>query len=141
MTLKNTDNEYRIIVSNKQTIDNETDTIEEIAYGSYREKNGKQYIMYKTDGDDDKISSMIKIDRDEVTIKRSGSINSSMVYRVGVKNRFLYEIPYGKIEMEIETHRIISDMDETGGKIELVYTLTVQGEQYFNNMKITVIKR
>ena len=139
--MKNTDNEYRIIVSNKQTIDNETDTIEEIAYGSYREKNGKQYIMYKTDGDDDKISSMIKIDRDEVTIKRSGSINSSMVYRVGVKNRFLYEIPYGKIEMEIETHRIISDMDETGGKIELVYTLTVQGEQYFNNMKITVIKR
>ena len=139
--MKNTDNEYRIIVSNKQTIDNETDTIEEIAYGSYREKNGKQYIMYKTDSDGDNISSMIKIDRDEVTIKRNGSINSSMVYRVGAKNRFLYEIPYGKMEMEIETHRIISDMDETGGKIELVYTLTVQGEKYFNDMKITVIKR
>ena len=115
LTLKNTDNEYRIIVSNKQTIDNETDIIEEIAYGSYHEKNGKQYILYKTDNDGDKISSVIKIDCDEVTIKRNGSINSSMVYRVGEKKSFLYEIPYGKIEMEIETHRIISDMNETGG--------------------------
>ena len=141
LTLKNTDNEYRIIVSNKQTIDNETDTIEEIAYGSYHEKNGKQYILYKTDNDGDKISYVIKIDCDEVTIKRNGSINSSMVYRVGEKKSFLYEIPYGKIEMEIETHRIISDMNETGGEIELVYTLTIQGEKYFNDMKITVVKR
>ena len=64
-----------------------------------------------------------------------------MVYRVGEKKRFLYEIPYGKIEMEIETHRIISDMNETGGEIELVYTLTIQGEKYFDDMKITVVKR
>ena len=49
MTLKNTDNEYRIKVSNRQTIDSETDTIEETAYGNYTEKNGKQYITYKTE--------------------------------------------------------------------------------------------
>lgn len=139
--MKNTDNEYRIIVSNKQTIDNETDTVEEIAYGSYCEKGGKQYILYKTENDGDKISSVIKLDQNGITIKRSGSINSSMVYRVGEKKNFLYEIPYGKIEMEIETHRIISNLDKTGGTIELVYTLSVQGEKYFNDMKITVIKR
>lgn len=51
MTLKNTDNEYRIKVSNRQTIDSETDTIEETAYGNYTEKNGKQYITYKTEND------------------------------------------------------------------------------------------
>ena len=53
MTLKNTDNEYRITVSNRQTIDSETDTIEETAYGNYTEKNGKQYITYKTENDGD----------------------------------------------------------------------------------------
>ena len=73
MTLKNTDNEYRIKVSNRQTIDSETDTIE--------------------------------------------------------------------VPMEIETQRIVSKLDENGGTIELVYTLTVQGEKYFNDMKITVSKR
>ena len=56
MTLKNTDNEYRITVSNRQTIDSETDTIEETAYGNYTEKNGKQYItclLYTSDAADD----------------------------------------------------------------------------------------
>ena len=139
--LKNTDNEYRITVSNRQTIDSETDTIEETAYGNYTEKNGKQYITYKTENDGDKISSMIKIDGNEILIKRTGSVNSSMTYKVDTKKEFLYHLPYGTVPMEIETQRIVSKLDENGGTIELVYTLMVQGEKYFNDMKITVSKR
>ena len=139
--MRNTDNEYRIIVSNHQTIDNETDTIDEIAYGSYYEKNGKQYIIYKTENDGDKTSSMIKIEKDGITIKRSGSINSVMIYKIGAKQDFIYHLPYGDIEMEIDTQRIFSTLGAEGGSIQLVYTLTVQGEKYFNDMKITVVKR
>ena len=93
MTLKNTDNEYRITVSNRQTIDSETDTIEETAYGNYTEKKGKQYITYKTENDRDKISSMIKIDGNEILIKRTGSVNSSMTYKVDTNKEFLYHLP------------------------------------------------
>lgn len=141
MTLKNTDNEYRITVRNTQTIDGKKDTIEEQYYGSLFEKNKKQYILYKTKDDGGGYSTMIKLDKDAVVIKRSGSINSSMKYRAGEKNRFLYEIPYGSIEMEVDTERVIALIDENGGSIELQYVLTAQGEQYFNNMKITVDKR
>ena len=141
--MNNTDNAYRIIVSNKQTIDTETDTIEEIAYGSYDEKNGKQYIRYKTETDEQNgtISSIIILDGDSLTIKRRGHTNSSMVYRAGKKHAFPYETPYGIIDMEIETDKLISTVDENGGTIELVYTLTVQDEKYYNDMKITVVKR
>ncbi len=137
--MKNTDNEYRITVRNRQTIDNETDIIEETAYGSYYEKNGKRYIIYKTE--DDETLSMIKADGSEILIKRKGSINSSMAYKAGTKKSFMYELPYGAMEMELETHRALYDLNESGGIIELVYTLTVQGEKYFNDMKITVVKR
>ena len=58
-----------------------------------------------------------------------------------VAKEFLYHLPYGTVPMEIETQRIVSKLDENGGTIELVYTLTVQGEKYFNDMKITVSKR
>lgn len=141
--MNNTDSAYRIIVSNKQTIDTETDTIEEIAYGSYDEKNGKQYIRYKTEMDEQSgsISSIIILDGDSLTIKRRGHTNSSMVYRAGKKHAFPYETPYGIIDMEIETDKLISMIDENGGTIELVYTLTVQDEKYYNDMKITVVKR
>lgn len=141
MTLKNTDSAYRIIVSNKQTIDGETDTIDEMAYGDYYEKNGKQYIIYKTENDGDMASSVIKIEQDSITIKRSGSVNSVMVYKIGKKHHFMYRLPYGDIEMEIDTQRIISNLASGGGTIQLVYTLTVQQEKYFNDMKITVVKR
>ncbi|MCC8159767.1 MAG: DUF1934 domain-containing protein [Oscillospiraceae bacterium] len=137
--MKNTDNEYRITVRNRQTIDNETDIIEETTYGSYYEKNGKRYIIYKTE--DDETLSMIKADGSEILIKRKGSINSSMAYKAGTKKSFMYELPYGAMEMELETHRALYDLNESGGIIELVYTLTVQGEKYFNDMKITVVKR
>ena len=111
MTLKNTDNEYRIKVSNRQTIDSETDTIEETAYGNYTEKNGKQYITYKTENNGDKILFFIKIAANEILIKRTGSVNSSMTYKVDTKKEFLYHLPYGTVPMEIETQRIVSKLD------------------------------
>ena len=142
MTLKDTDNEYRIKVSNRQTIDSETDTIEETAYGNYTEKNGKQYITYKTENDGDKYFVDDKNRRQRDTYKTYGKCKfSSMTYKVDTKKEFLYHLPYGTVPMEIETQRIVSKLDENGGTIELVYTLTVQGEKYFNDMKITVSKR
>ncbi len=112
--MKNTDNEYRIIVQNKQTIDGETDVIEETASGQYHIKNGKQYIMYKTENEGDITSCMIKLDGNEIQIKRTGSINSLMVYRTGERRNFAYNLPYGTVEMELETERVISNLDENG---------------------------
>lgn len=141
LTLKNTDNSYKITVVNRQTIDGKTDTIEETACGSYYEKNGKQYIIYKAVNEGGTISSMIKIDGEEMVIKRSGEVSSSMTYRADRKSRFMYNLPYGSLEMEIDTQRLVTRLGERGGTVELMYTLTVQGEKYFNDMKITVVKR
>lgn len=139
--MKNTDNRYIITVTNKQTIDNQTDTITETAYGSFYEKNGKQYILYKTENDGDKTSVIIKLDRDVISIKRNGAVETAMEYRLGQKRSFLYKLPYGTIEMEFETQKIVANLDEGGGRITLVYTLSAQGEKYFNNIEITVDKR
>jgi uncharacterized beta-barrel protein YwiB (DUF1934 family) len=138
LTLKNTDNEYIIAVVNKQMIDGHTEEISETACGSFYEKNDKQYILYKIESDGDRISVMIKIDNDAVIIKRSGSVQSSMEYRIGGKRSFLYRLPYGEIEMELETQQIISSLTPQGGKVKLVYTLSMQGEEYYNDTEITV---
>lgn len=138
--MKNTDNDYRIIVRNKQTADGETNVIKELAYGSLREKNGKQYILYSLEDDGDTVTSLIKLNGDEVLIKRGGAVKTSMEYKAGEKRSFVYETPYGGIDMELETHRVLHDVAENGGKVELVYTLTVQGEKYFNDTKITITK-
>ena len=79
--MKNTDTDYRVIVRNKQTMDGETSVIEELAYGTLREKNGKQYILYALEDDGGEISSLIKLDGDEVLIKRGGAVKRHPVRR------------------------------------------------------------
>lgn len=140
--MKNTDDSYKIVVRNIQTIDGEQNVIEETALGSFREKNGKQYITYQTEETDESesVSSMLILDGDSLTIRRRGSTSSHMIYRAGHRHSFPYATPYGTIDMELETDRLISYLSEHGGEIELAYTLTIQGEKYFNNMKITVTK-
>ena len=142
MTLKNTDNSYKIVVRNTQTTDGEQNVIEETAFGSYHEKSGKQYITYRTEKTDesDSIASILILDGDSLTIRRRGSTSSHMIYRAGHRHSFPYATPYGTIDMELETDRLISYLSHSGGTIELAYTLTIQGEKYFNNMKITVTK-
>ena len=141
--MKNTDNSYKIVVRNTQTIDGEKNIIEETAFGSYSEKNGKQYIIYRTTATEEceSVAVMLILDGTSLTIRRRGSTNSSMIYRAGFGSSFPYETPYGVINMELETNRLISYLSEDGGTIELSYTLTIQGEIYLNDMKITVEKR
>ena len=141
--MKNTDNSYKIVVRNTQTIDGEQNIIEETALGSYNEKNGKQYIIYRTKEteESESVAVMLILDGDSLTIRRRSSANSSMIYRAGHKYAFPYETPYGIIEMEVETDKLISYLSYDGGIMELQYTLTIQGEKYLNDMKITVEKR
>ena len=142
MTLKNTDKEYKIVVRNTQTIDGEQNVIEETALGSYREKNGKQYITYRTEEtkESESAASTLILDGDSLTIRRHGNTSSRMVYKAGHMYSFPYATPYGTIDMKLETDRLISYLSEHGGTIELAYTLTIQGEKYLNEMKITVVK-
>ena len=90
--------------------------------------------MYKTETD----SVMIIVAKDSVTVKRSGSVNSTMVFERGKKTKTIYNMPYGKWLMEIETEKIVNAMTETGGRLRLVYAMTIQGQRIFNDMRITV---
>lgn len=136
MTLKNTDI-YDITIYNRQIIDGRTDVIEEKNTGRYCLKNNKAYIMYENGG----ISSTVIADGDTVKIKRNGQISSDMLLKCGKKLPFMYRLPYGAMEMEAEASCIEAVFDENGGKLHAVYTLFVQGEEYYNDMEINIVKR
>lgn len=140
MTLKNIE-KYDITILNRQSAEGTVDNIEEKAVGSFRRKNGKSYIMYENTEDGSKTSSTIIAAENEVKIKRSGLINSEMIYRAEAKTGFEYKLPYGTMEMEIETHKLENCFTDDGGKLHLVYTLYVQGGKYYNDMTILIDKR
>ena len=60
----------------------------------------------------------------EVTITRTGTVSSRMVFVEGKKNVFLYNTPWGSMTMDIDTHKIENAMTPTGGSIDIDYTLS-----------------
>lgn len=140
MTLKNIDN-YDITIYNNQKIDNDTDIIEEKCTGSFRIKNGKSYIMYKAGQEGTKTSVTVIVSEDYVKIRRTGAVNSEMLYRTDRKTSFMYNLPYGSMSIDIETELIEAQLCDDGGEIRLVYVLIIQNERYYNDLKITVKKR
>ena len=132
MTLKNID-EYTVTVRNRQINNGETDYITESGNGSLRIKDGKYYIMYKPEG----VTVMIRIDGNTLTVTRTGDVTSRIEYTLGNTTRFMYNTPYGAMEMELVTNMLAYTIDSNGGEIHLKYDLC----QIENNMDIYVIKK
>ena len=134
MTSKNID-KVAVTVKNRQVIDGETDIISERCNGTIRCKNGVYFIMYKTESD----TVMIKLDKDVVNVRRTGSSSSDIEYKIGKKTEFLYNTPYGAINMEIYTKSVQWDFSETVGKIRLVYDFYAGGGDCIkNDMQIEI---
>ncbi len=129
--MKTTDG-YVVSVINRQINNGETDCITETGKGSLRIKDGKYYIVYKPEG----VTVMLRIDRDTVTVTRTGEVRSDMEYRLGKTTEFMYNTPYGKMAMELTTNMLAYTIDESGGEIHLKYSLC----GIANNMEISIRK-
>lgn len=128
-----------IKVINHQTIDRETDIIEEKGIGSYREKNGKYYIVYDVNSEENSSHVTVIVDGSIVKIKRSGETAASeMVYDTERDTVFKYNTPYGSINMEIKTIRIHNGLTQDGGVLKIVYTLVMQGMSTYNDTEIII---
>lgn len=139
MTLKNiNENNVNIKVINKQKNQNGLDKIEILTEGKFHINNDKFYIMYKHNYEDAVDSYMIKVDREIVTIKRSGVFSSNIVLNKDIEHSFLYHMPYGDLAMVAKTEFVGVFLGENGGELKLRYTLNVQGDRLHNDMSIII---
>ena len=108
----------------------EVDYITESGKGTLRIKDGRYYIMYKPEG----ATVMIRLSNDTLIVTRMGDVRSDMEYKTGRTTHFMYNTPYGAMEMEIATKLLTYSLDENGGEIHLKYDLC--GIE--NNMEISI---
>ena len=69
----------------------------------------------------------------EVVLRREGSVTSSTVFREGERNSFLYDTPYGKAIMGVDTRKIAADFDEHGGNMEIDYVVDMDHAVFGRN--------
>lgn len=105
--------------------DGEPDVIEFSSDGMYSYENGIAEAMYY----ESEVTGLtgtrtkVRVSNGRVEVKHEGLIMSEMVFQVGERAKFLYETPYGKTNIGIDTHSVASDLDSEGGDVAVKYAL------------------
>ena len=61
-----------------------------------------------------------------VTLTRSGTVNSQMIFEEGRQHTSLYETPFGDMSVDIGTSRLRQELTAAGGELEIHYSIAVQ---------------
>lgn len=61
-----------------------------------------------------------------VILRRTGSVNSQMVFEEGRQHTSVYETPFGELSVDIQTGRLRHNLTERGGIMEIKYSIAVE---------------
>ena len=116
-----------IQIESRQTLDGQTQRVEQVAQGILA-RTGEGYTLTYREGEDTGLGgtrTTLKLLGDRAELTRTGEVSSTVVFRPGTPHRSLYQTPYGPIPMEVTTGWLRSQLEETGGVVELEYDLTL----------------
>ena len=75
------------------------------------------------------VTTTFRVEKDRLTLKRTGQLNSEMVFQQGLAHDSLYQMPFGAFLMRVETLSLFYDVVPDGGSIDLCYRVTIENTQ------------
>lgn len=68
----------------------------------------------------------VSVSDGRMVVDRDGFITGSMEFTEGGHNIFQYNTPYGYANVDVDTKRIQSDLNYSGGSVEMDYVISVE---------------
>lgn len=117
----------------------EINSSETIAYGEYYFRNGSHYILYEeTDGDSGKtVKNSLKFKEGILELTRKGALQSRMTFETDKRHAADYATPFGMLQMETDTSRILLSEEEEHLRIKAEYDLWANGA-FVSKCKLTI---
>ncbi len=115
-----------ITISGLQLMGGETGRpVEVVTAGEYYQKNGKHYLFYEeaVEGSREHIENRLKIGEGSLEVTKKGLIRTHMVFEKGRKTRTSYETPFGGIEMEFATSKVLLQESEESMDLQVCYSM------------------
>ena len=114
-----------ITVCDIQTMDGETEKIEESVVGTLSGSKKRYTIKYtEYDGEMTGCDTTITVsDGSSVSITRKGTYTTEMLLENGKRSSSLYTTPYGTFTIGIFAKEVRSDLTESGGTLSMKYTI------------------
>lgn len=138
---------YLIDITSTYKVDDNKETLNIKTTGTFKEKEGKKYIIYKeySDSNPNKFKTCIlKIENDskKITLIKNGNIQTKLVLEKGKRIYNPYPTEFGAIMMGIFTDFIEFNGFENEAQLNLKYSIDVNSEFVStNNIKIRATKQ
>ncbi len=107
-------------------------------FGSLRIDGRRTSITYTEQTEGGAIRSEIICLDGQVSVIRSGAIESELCFTEGELHRSVYSIPPYKFDATVMAKRVRVDVSASGGSIDLLYNMTIGGAEKAARMKIWI---
>ena len=103
-------------------------------------KNGVYYFMYN----ESEVSGLegtkttIKVKDNIVSIIRTGSVNSMLVFSGGGTDCSSYETQYGNFDVTIHTQSVLADIEDYTGQISIKYAIEISKMNEIQRVEINI---
>ena len=75
------------------------------------------------------VTTTFRVEKDQLTLCRTGQLQSEMVFRLGYSHDSLYQMPFGALMMTVQTTSLFYDIVPDGGSIDLCYQVSIENTQ------------
>ena len=75
------------------------------------------------------VTTTFRVEPGKVTLTRTGSLVSTMVFQEGVSHDSLYQMEFGALMISVQATRVFFDIVEDGGTIDLVYNIIIENAE------------
>ena len=109
----------------------EPEIIELVTEGTMEFRNGGWDISYAESALTglEGVQTTFRVEPGKVTLTRTGSLTSRMIFEEGVAYDSLYQMPFGALMLTVKASRVFFDIVEDGGVIDLSYNLTIENSE------------
>ncbi len=109
-------------------VDQESEIISLITEGILEKQADGWSVSYQETGLTglEGVTTTFIVQKDCVTLTRTGKLNSQMVFRLGEPHESLYQMEFGAFLITVCATSISWDISEIGGIIDLIYNIAIE---------------
>lgn len=120
----------------------EEDVSELVCEGVFKHTADGWLLAYEEPSEAGTVKTLLRFADSRVTLTRRGAVRSEMTFAAGECHTIFYELPLGRVTMELHTDSVCASFDGACGTLELCYRLTVRDETVSENrLAVTLAPR
>lgn len=104
------------------------DVIELVTEGTLTRHNDTWEISYEESDLTglEGVTTTFRLGQRGATLRRSGKVQSRMIFQEGVRHESLYQVEFGVLMISVIARKIRYDMSEQGGTVDITYGIEIE---------------